>query len=186
MIIDRTYFTGPLVIPQLGSIPVQDTVDDYISIYEPELLSKALGESLADALNQAIEDLGSGSDEDLDQRWKDLLNGVSFTNTSDRPAKWVGLAPVDKKPGGPVAAFVWFHYTRDTAAQNSGVGVVSATAENAVNVSPTFKLSQAWNTMAKQVQVLWQFLNANTDVYPEWVSSEVCYSSFGTINWAGI
>jgi hypothetical protein len=184
MIIDRSYFTGPLVIPQLGSIPVQDTVDAYITMYEPELLSKVMGESLANALNQAIEDLGS--DEDLDQRWKDILDGVSFTNSSSRPSKWVGLAPVNQIPGGPIAAFVWFHYTRDTAAQNSGVGVVSATAENAVNVSPTFKLSQAWNSMVKDVRVLWQFLNVNTAVYPEWVSSEVCGSYFGTINAFGI
>lgn len=180
MIIDRTYFTGPLVIPQIGSVPVQDTVDGYIALYEPELLSKAIGESFYSELLAGLDEVSP------EQKWVDIRDGLMFTNFSNRAVKWVGLTPENKIPGGPIASFVWFHYTRDTAAQNSGVGVVSATSENAVVISPTFKLSQAWNCMVKDINVLWEFLNANTDVYTGWNRAYVCYSFFGTINAFGI
>lgn len=182
MIIDRTFFTGPLLIAQLGDPVVQSDVDNYISMYEPELLAKALGESLYTAFNEALSALGS--DEELDARWASLLDGASYTDKRGNKRQWVGFAPAAKR--GPIAAYVLFHYLRDTAQQPAGVGTVQARADNAAILSPIARQVTAWNAMAQDIRMLWQYLVANQSDYPELVKTEPDMHLAQNINAFGI
>ena len=182
MIIDSTYFTGPLMIASLGSVGVLNTVNDYIENHEPELLSRAIGESLTEALYQAIEDLGS--DEELDPKWQKLLTGEVFTARNGRRTTWKGLAPTLK--GGPIAAYVWFHYNRDISMQTAAIGTVQTQAENSNVISGMQVQSKAWNSMVYDLLVLWEYLATNLTTYTEYVSSERDTRAFGTINQFGI
>lgn len=182
MIIDSTYFTGPLAIPQISQPAVADTIDQYVALYEPVVLSKALGESLAQALNEAIDSLGS--DEELEDRFKVLIEGTTFTGRNGNKYKLAGLAPVNTT--GIIASFVFFQYVRDCAHQTGGIGTVVAQAENAAVITPGHKLSTVWNGMVKNVNILLEYLLTNISTYPELNIQEIEASYFGTINFFGI
>jgi hypothetical protein len=92
MFIDKTYFVGPLTIAQLGQPAVEDDLNNFIALWEPKILEAALGYDFYQAF---LEGLNVGSDEQPEQRWLDLLNGVSFANVSGTKRKWVGFAGGD-------------------------------------------------------------------------------------------
>ncbi len=183
MIIDQSYFVGPLSIAQLSQAAVSATVNDYIDLHGNEFLIKALGQSLADAYLAGID---VGSDEVIEQRWLDLKDGILFTNQSELSRKWVGFDSGYPFPLNPVAGYVWWYLKRDGAIQMAGIGAVQAQAENAVNMSPGQPLSVAWNQMVKDVWVLHEYVLKNVAVYPEFNSSEVCGKTFKKINAFGI
>jgi hypothetical protein len=88
MIIDSTYFTGKLNLPQTGNTDGLNEVNQFIEIYEPEYLKKALGYSLWKAFTAGI--AGSGP---VEQRWLDLLEGKEFTY-GNALCNWPGFAPL--------------------------------------------------------------------------------------------
>lgn len=154
MIIDSTYFKGPLTLAQLGQQSVEDNLNIFIEQYEPEFLSKSLGYALSQSLIEGI-DVGSG---DIEQKWLDLLNGVQFTNTAGRARKWIGFA---SEVFSPIAAYVYWYFQRDKATNTTGSGEVKAQNENSSTVSPANKMNNAWNEMVKHLEVLWQFLEVS-------------------------
>ena len=89
MLIDKSYFIGPLSIAQLGHKNVVDNLNNFINTYEPKILQAVLGYDLYEAFIAGID---VGSDENIDQRWLDLLNGVVFTGFTGIKKKWVGFA----------------------------------------------------------------------------------------------
>ncbi len=180
MVVNRTYFAGPLVIPNLNQPAISDVVDTYILLHGEEMLSKAMGESLKDAYLEGIEEVT------IEERWANLKDGCTFTNQSGYSRKWVGFDSGESIPLNPVACYVWFHYQRDINQQISGVGTVQANPENAVNVSQSQKLSLIWNQMCKDVYVLWEYLQANASDYEEWDQGEINPHFFNKINGFGI
>lgn len=178
MIIDTSYFTGPLVIAQLGQPSVVNTVNQYIADGEADLLPRALGISLYEALIAGIE---VGSDEVVEDKWTKLIEGETYTSYNGSKYKFAGLENI-------IPSFVWFHYTRDLITQQAGIGTVQANAENARVVTPD--LSRAWNNMIKQVDILWDYLYTNRETYTDYLSTEVDKRFFGngtgTINQFGI
>ena len=92
MLIDSSYFLGPLTIAQLGQQSVVDDLNDFINRWEPVIMEAALGYDFYQAF---LDGINVGSDETIDQRWLDLLNGVAFTNLSQIKKKFVGFAGGD-------------------------------------------------------------------------------------------
>ena len=92
MLIDTSYFTGPLTIAQLGQQSVIDSLNDFINRYEPIIMEAALGYDFYQAFLQGLE---VSSDEEIEQRWLDLLNGVAFTDLSQIKKRFAGLAGGD-------------------------------------------------------------------------------------------
>lgn len=89
MLIDTSYFTGPLTIAQLGQKAVDDRVTDFINLWEPLIMEAALGYDFYQAF---LAGLDVSSDEEIEQRWLDLLNGVAFTASGGKRGRWVGFA----------------------------------------------------------------------------------------------
>jgi hypothetical protein len=294
MFINQSYFRKPLVIAQLGQQSVVDGLNDIIDRWEPVILQAALGYDFYKAF---LEGLDVGSDEVIEQRWLDLLNGVAFSTGSGIRKYWVGFAgggnssilvPTQRQPltiyagtttgfpvagstytntgvkdwqydlesfgngtleygvdwtyktgGGfnllngyttspderfilhftgqsptvvqsgstlgisPLAGFIYYEYMVDLATQATGIGVVKSESENSITAGPGRKLVDAYNTACRQMEVLFEYLQANLAVYPEfswrqvdnycgwynrwymWGSSDVLYS-FKQINEFGI
>lgn len=166
MFIDQSYFTGPLEIAQLGQKAVIDRLNIYIERYESEILEAALGYDFSQALTEGF---NPGSDEETEQRWLDILNGVAFTNTSGIKKKFKGLKFA-------LAGFIFYEYMAATHKQVTGIGVQKAKGENSETSNPANILANAWNTAAKEMELLWEFLQAKTQspsVYPEYDPRQV-------------
>lgn len=89
MLIDSSYFVGPVTIAQLGQQSVVDDLNNFINRWEPIILEAALGYDFYQAF---MDGLSVGSDEQIDQRWMDLLHGVTFTSLAGYKKRFVGLA----------------------------------------------------------------------------------------------
>jgi hypothetical protein len=92
MLIDSSYFLGPLTIAQLGQESVVDDLNNFIDRFEPVIMEAALGYDFYQAF---LEGLNVSSDEEIEPRWLDLLNGVTFTNLSQSKRKFSGFAGGD-------------------------------------------------------------------------------------------
>lgn len=90
-LIDRSYFVGNINIPNTDRPEIQERLDLFIETYEAELLPDLLGYSLYKAFTQGLQGAP------IEQKWTDLLEGVEYTNQSNRLAKWRGLVslPLD-------------------------------------------------------------------------------------------
>lgn len=162
MIIDYSYFTGKINLPQTGNTPGRTEVENFIETYETEYLQRVLGYELWKAFTEGIE--GSGP---IDQRWTDLLQGKDFTYQS-YTRHWNGF---EAKPS-PVSQYVYYKYMEDHALDTVLVGTSTGATDNATRVAPMPKMVDAWNEMVRLNVKLWNFLNANRDVYPEWKQGE--------------
>lgn len=89
MLIDTSYFTGPLTIAQLGQKAVEDSLNTFINRFEPTIMEAALGYDFYQAF---LAGLDVTSDEFIEQRWLDLLNGVAFVNIDSIKKKFSGFA----------------------------------------------------------------------------------------------
>lgn len=157
-IIDYTFFTGKINLPQVGNTDGRDSVTGFIDTYETEYLKKVLGYDLWKAFTDGI--AGSGTP---DQRWVDLIQGKEFEYNS-KTYKWTGF---ENKPS-PISQYVYYQIQQDSAIDTTLVGQSTAAVENATRTSPVTKMIQAWNDMAEMNIALWNFLYVNRTTYPEW------------------
>jgi hypothetical protein len=90
-LIDRSYFVGELNIPNTDRPEIQERLDLFIETYETELLRDLLGYPLYKAFMNGLQGAP------VDQKWTNLLEGVEYTDQSDRLTKWRGLVslPLD-------------------------------------------------------------------------------------------
>lgn len=90
-LIDRSYFVGDLNIPNTHRPEIQERLDLFIETHEPELLRDLFGYPLYKDFMQGLQGAP------VDQKWTDLLEGVEYTDQSDRLTKWRGLVslPLD-------------------------------------------------------------------------------------------
>lgn len=89
MFIDKSYFTGPLTIAQLGQQSVVDNLNDFINRYEETIMVAACGYDFYQSFLAGVE---LGSDEIMEQRWANLLNGCVFTSVSGIKKRFKGFA----------------------------------------------------------------------------------------------
>lgn len=169
-LIDETYFIGSFSIAQLSQKSVRDKLSDIVSTYQPQLLKAALGYELYAAF---MEGLDVGSDETIDQRWLDLKNGKVFTTTYDKSEEWIGFTNTDKNQFSPLVSYIYYQWLRELNTQVAGINTVQANAENAVIANPAARMTEAYNQMVADIRILWEFLKANEETYPEFNMDDV-------------
>ena len=98
MIIDGSYFKGSIHIDNVqDTAPNSDllgngnAINDFISEYEPSLLTKCLGVALYDELSDELDPTKENGLKDTAlAKWDDLLNGKLYS-INDVAQKWPGL-----------------------------------------------------------------------------------------------
>lgn len=70
-----------------------------------------------------------------------------------------------------IANFVYRKYREATGTQYTGIGETLTKAENADNISPRKKMARAWNEMRRIVRECLDYLQQNSDTYPEWTNN---------------
>lgn len=172
-LIDVTYFVGPLNIPNTTeTTEVANEVNWFINKYEPEFLQKALGYPLYKAYL---------ADKDA-QRFKDIIEGVEYTDIYGNVAKWSGLietvSPAVPASGDTpakaaqkqsvIANYVYYWWKRNNTTQSTGIGEVRPEGDNSQTVSPRQKMISSLNAIHYKVEELVSFLEAKQDSYTEW------------------
>lgn len=153
-IIDTTYFEkGSLYIPNnkdvntdpTGSPTNQTELDFFIVEYERQFLLNALGIVLYEELQIALADLPSA-----DQKWRDLVEGVTYVNSQGVSKRWDGLQGFNKQ--SVIAFFVYTEYIRNYNETFATTGVVRSDSKNATNYDATPKFIKAYNNFLTQYQ----------------------------------
>jgi hypothetical protein len=152
-LIDNTYFTGELLIPNAMTNNVLNTayaeLAALIDIYEKEYLSEVLGHELADqipTLNTLFHPL--------------LLKGGGFRDSLGRVNKWQGFTktnPADNSTS-PIAYYVYCKWLANHQSQITSTGAVTPSFDNGARVTNMAKYIWAWNTMVDQNRILHDFL----------------------------
>jgi hypothetical protein len=154
-IIDATYFErGSLYIPNNKDLSVEPTgspsvvteLDSFIPICERQLLLNALGVTLYDALITALPDL----EEEVNLKWKKLVDGTNYTNIDGKVKVWDGLK--GRNGQSLLAFYIFTEYLRNDNETYSTVGVVKNSAKNAEVANPTPKFIKAYNQFIKFYQ----------------------------------
>lgn len=160
-LIDQTYFQKRLTaIPNLNEPFVLAQLNNYLDIYEDEYLVKILGQELRDEFITGL------SETVVDQKWKDLRDGVSFTYTDGVKYKWKGFLTSTKE--SPIANYVMWYIVRDGNDTLTGIGVVKSTGENSEVISPVSRMVNIYNQMVYQNRILEKFLITNATYYPNY------------------
>ncbi len=157
-IITYEYFRGGLTLPQTINADGQSLLTQFITQYEFEFLEKALGYELAKGL---VANIASA-----DPKWKDLREGVEFTDSRSRLTKWVGFQDNTNKIS-PIANYVYYKFLEDGITDVASIGTVQPKGENADRVYPQLKLQEAWNRMVDMLRILHDYLRQNPSTYPE-------------------
>lgn len=175
-ITDIEHFNGIINITNTGDESVKEKLCWFINRYEPDFFTRLLGYSLYKAFAADI------FNENPEQRWIDLKDGVEYTGFDGYTKKWRGIVEtlVDPAVGDEClpaseglynslpAHYIYYHYVRSIATQTAGIGEVISKAENAYVVSPVQKQVHAWNAMSDWIDELVSYLNAKVADYPEW------------------
>lgn len=86
----------------------------------------------------------------------------------------------------PLAAYVYYQWFVDQAANLSAMGIVEGQAENATGANAMLKMSDAWDRMAKDILMLWQFIDTTSrqdpTVYSSYDRLKIDYNFFKPIN----
>lgn len=176
MIINSSYFTGKLNLPQTGNSEGSLIVQDFIDTYEPAYLKELMGYPLWKAFTEGIK--GSPP---YEQRWVNLLSGAEYT-VNDRSNMWLGL----KTKPSPIAAYVYYQFLEDQAQDTTLVGTAISKTTNAERANPVQKMVNAWNSMVATNLLFAEYMNANRSTYPEWNGKpvhEFFYSRSFFWNW---
>lgn len=171
-LIDSSYFVGPINIPNTNKTEVSERLQWFIDEYEAELLEEILGYELYKEFSEGITDFDpDGSNPTIEGRWLSLLEGGEYV-WNGRLKKFNGLLyeKGDTKLS-LIANYVYWNWIRDQHTQTVGLGEVKATAENAENTNPAFKLIKAWNDMSKDIYALYEYLQSNQQNYNSGLSS---------------
>lgn len=150
MLVSVASFTiPPYVLPNI----TEDTVK-FVSFSQAEeikRLRKILGRSLCDAFIAAAFTLGTDGvyiakvDADIDQRWKDLRDGVAYTGEDGITHYQEGLTQMMK-------AYIYSQWIAfDTDKYNGDGGVNQSASENASVVSPAGLIVRAFNEFSLYV-----------------------------------
>jgi hypothetical protein len=142
MIIDTTYFFGDIYVPQVTETSVANSLNKYIAKYEPEFLQRVLGYEMGKNISS----------------YPDIINGKEFNDSyiGNQLNKWIGLkvAVGNGKYSSIIANYVYVKYMSDNISFSTGSGEKIIDQGTSETVSPSVKLSRAWNAMADNLSVL--------------------------------
>lgn len=159
-LISASFFVGELSIPNLQQESVSENLAYFITKYEKECLVGALGYPLYKLLQ--------ASKGDMEQRIKDLLDGVEY-ELNGKLTKWEGIVHGDYSF---VANYIYWFFQKSNATHTTGVATTKQNAAAGISVSPAEKMLAAWNSMSDSINQMILFLrNKKTEdgnlVYPE-------------------
>lgn len=85
-----------------------------------------------------------------------------------------------------IALYVYYWYMRAIATQTTGIGEIQTLPEGATQASGNRKMCTAWNQMVDWIYELYEYLDASTTIYPEYITPRrrrYCwYDDFRVIN----
>lgn len=122
----------PYNIPNLQK--VKNTFESYRDLKEEEVLRFLLGDDIYDAFKLGIVGI---EEDDIEQRWKYLRDGVSYTYFG-KSYRYTGLKTLLKP-------YFFAEWVEDHWKPFSGIGVVTPKAENATVKYPLKNIINAWN-----------------------------------------
>lgn len=96
MVIDETYFYGPLTVANLTEENMLAYIRAQVAKYEPEFLQKLLGYELYRDMQAGLLEVV------IDSKWTDLLYGKEFTNRVGQLEMWRGLV---SNPAGVIVGY---------------------------------------------------------------------------------
>lgn len=169
-IIDKSYFTGKLFIPNVQTVPDinpgaptnEDKLTATIAKYERLLLVNALG---IVQYNDLVANPAA-------QKWVNFVDGVDYSDTR----RFEGIKPI-------IAYYVYVVFLKYDAVHYSTTGLERSDASNSTSVSNTERLVDYWNTFVNMYQYyhgcgsifygeysptfasLYEFMYANPDDY---------------------
>lgn len=179
-IIDITQFKGALSIPNIEK-DTEAFEDNYIGVYEPQILKRLLGIDLYNQFKTGL------SDDPIEDKWKNLRDGITYEVEVDDVTYTIEWTGVDKL----IAYYVYYWYVKENYQQLTGLGVINSNAENATKVDPNTKLVWAWNECKKLSGLydeittgedltyesiedsLFNFIINNIDDYTNWVYNPI-------------
>ena len=162
MIIDISYFTGPLLITGLSAtgtgVAVQitkakkDNLNYFIAKYENQFLNYLLGENLANEFKTEIEK------ETHDVKWDTLLSKLKKTEI-------IGTTNYNYSF---IANYIYYYYQRNELTDTTSTGEYDAPQRMTIINKSVF----AWNSMVNDVM---KFLEWMDEVYKDYYTD---YDSF--------
>ncbi len=132
-LITNSYFIREINIP---SNALTNDMAEYITQYEKDILIKLLGYEL-------YKDYLSSPG---DRRWTRLISGYEYTeefNGLTTSVKWEGLT--NTALVSLIAYYIYYWYMNFHASDTTTIGESITEKENALGISPTSKMVNAWN-----------------------------------------
>jgi len=169
-LISNGFFIRDINIPNIAKVgdASLEKLNSFIERYEPECMSKVIGDRLYDLLLT-----------ETSERMDKLIYGSYITGTNE---KWKGLVYGESLDTSLIAYYIYFYLQETNAVQTTGVGSKTSKSESGVSVSPADKMIKAWMNFSKDGRACAYFLrkqkNADNSVmYPEYSSSNYCYTN---------
>lgn len=128
----------PTTVTTVASPNSQSTLEDMITLVEKDILVNALGLTIYNELQTALNDLLAA-----DQKWRDLVEGVEYDGKI-----WEGL-----NTNYSLLAFaIYYMFVNQNTQFLTAVGVGQPNAQNSTIVTPFYKLTNAWNKFTSKYQ----------------------------------
>lgn len=177
-IITLDYFnSGIKNIPNLDAPEVSESVTESIEQYEEGYLIGVLGYPLYKVF------MGELEMDVVPDRATNLLTGCEF-EYNGALMRWCGFSNVTTYES-PIADYVMANYVSDNSSATTGVGesLPKAVHSEIANCLP--KVMQNWNRMVAKNKMLFIYLTANKETYPEY-DGRIETGLFKPINYLGI
>lgn len=169
-LINKGFFIGDISISQISQPQVEEVLIAFIAKYETPFLTALLGYGFQKLM------LANSSE----QRFKDIIEGVEYTDSKGVLKMWYGLANPTTKFSA-IAQYVFYQYVRSKHEIQTGIATVKPKAENAIVIVPQYTLNKSWNDMCDMIDELRMFLHSKASDYPEYVSRETkCFRRSNT------
>lgn len=161
-LIDYSYFTGDVNIPNSNDQNIQSRLSIFISTYEVDFLNKILGYELY----KRVVDSPSNADIIL------LMNGTEYEDDNGVTQKWKGLIDTSAKRS-IIANYIYKFWMVDSTVQYSGNSVYVPISTDKEVSNPHSKVHDVWRYMSSEVysMVCYLLSNENKSKYPEYNST---------------
>lgn len=144
-------FIGDISLP-IDTVSIDLLDNEYIPIYQKDILVKLLGQTLYSEFETAISDKPT-------QKWIDLRDGKTYQDYDDdgvlQYVKFEGLKNI-------VKYYVYFKYVNDLQRKITTTGQIEQSNSNSIVISARTKLVEAWNSM---LFYYGQLLNVNKNIH---------------------
>lgn len=152
-IIDESYFTDKIRIPNTSEIDVSGSTESFDRWIDREArlcLQGALGNVLFDDFDSNVD--ANGNYVPGVTKWDNLVNGFTYTKNS-KTFKWKGLIYEEGLyKGSLLSLFVYCKWLEFQLSQQSGIGEVRGNAANSMSVNSTHRYVALWNTFMEGYQ----------------------------------